>query len=171
MDSLVFVFHRLYFVPDVLDFTRPSVAHSLHSGVLADEFFDFHVGLLQLDPEAVYFFLEVDHSIFVDVGLDSGIGEGIPLLFFASVLFVEEEGVFVFEVDDEVIEFEEVGFEFAELVELIFEMVDEDILLVVFGLGGMLGSDGGLGVVQVLAVHFFINKNYYLLFVNFNIPN
>jgi hypothetical protein len=41
----------------------------------------------------------------------------------------------------------------SELVDFLFELIDEEVFLFIFDLGELVGLDGSLSVVEVLAVH------------------
>ena len=78
---------------------------------------------------------------------------GIPLLLFGSLFFVDEEGVLVLQGSNKIIESEVIGFELSELVDFLFEFINENVFLFVLNLGQLVRLDGSLGVVEVLAVH------------------
>ncbi len=79
--------------------------------------------------------------------------EELPLFFLWPLFFIDEKRVLVFEGSNEIIEAEVIGFELPELVDFLFELVDEEVLLFILDLGELVRLDGGLSVVEVLAVH------------------
>ena len=91
----------------------------------------------------------------------------IPLLFLASFLFVQEKRVFVFQSNDQIIQFIEIRLELSEFEEIILKMRYEDILLIIFMLGCMMGLNSCFTVIKVFAVHpiFFIIKIYTFYFL------
>lgn len=83
------------------------------------------------------------------------------MLFFGSLFFVDEEWVLVLEGSNEIIESEVIGFELSELVDFLFEFVNENVFLFVFNLGQLVRLDCSLGVVEVLAVH---DNEYFIIY-------
>jgi len=81
--------------------------------------------LLKINFEEVYFFPEVEDSVLIDVIFDS-------LFLFGSVFVLLEEFVLLSELENEGIEFLVIHLYPFELEDLVFEGIDEDILLVTF---------------------------------------
>ena len=77
----------------------------------------------------------------------------VPLLLLTPFLLVEEEGVLVFQSDNEVVKFEKVRLELPEFVEVVFEVGNELILLVVFVLGSVMGLHSSISIVKVFTIH------------------
>jgi len=77
----------------------------------------------------------------------------IPLFLLRPFLLINQQGVLILEIGDQVIEPEIITFQLSQFVDLSFEFVDEDVLLLVLYLGQLVLFYGGVGVVEILAVH------------------
>ena len=69
--ALVLVVDGLDFHGDLLHLIESGVIHSLFEGVLSDQFFYLHAGLLQVYLQKIDFLPQVQHSVLVNVALDS----------------------------------------------------------------------------------------------------
>jgi hypothetical protein len=108
---------------------------------------------LDVDFKGIDLFFEIEDGVSIDVCFDSEWERKLPLLFFWPLFLIDEERVLVFEGGNEIIESEVIGFELSELVDFLFELIDEEVFLFIFDLGELVGLDGSLSVVEVLAVH------------------
>ena len=75
------------------------------------------------------------------------------MFLFGPVLVLLQQLVLFSEFEDEGIELLVVDFDAFEFEDLGFELVDNDVLLVIFCLRQLVGPDGCLCVVEVFAVH------------------
>lgn len=76
------------------------------------------------------------------------------MLLLGPIFILLEQFILLPKFKDEGIEFLVIDLNALKLEDFGFELVDNDVFLVVFDLGYLVGSDCCLGVIKVFAVHF-----------------
>ena len=111
-------------------------------------------GLLHIDPQRINLLPQIQDRVPINISLNpSHIKQKIPLLLLRPFLLINQQGVLILEIGYQVIKPEIISFQLSQFVDLSFEFVDEHVLLLVLYLRQLVLFYGGIGVVEILAVH------------------
>lgn len=146
MNSIILRLKSFDFILDALNFRGSCVSHSLHGSIFPHKILYVNRGFLQLQMQSLYLLLEANDTGIINFSFD-------PLLFLWPLLLIEEHGVFLIHVHDEVIKSHKIAFKLLQLVQLTFQLCYEDVLVIIFSLCSLMRSHSSLRIVQILAVH------------------